>query len=113
MYIISPFIHIPGHVFEINLISKTPVISRRVERFPKIQQIYLKHKINDLKRKGFIEPSTSSFRNPIILVAYPERTNAFIKKHGDKAYEEMEKEENAEEVCAFFRFCMDLRLLLT
>jgi len=60
-------------------------------------------------RQGRIEPSSSEWNHPLLMVPYPERIVAFNAKHGARAVPELMNPANAEEVKNLFRMTSDLR----
>ena len=74
-------------------------------------QAYCAVKFPSMIKKGFIEHSTSEYRNPMHLVPYEERIKKFMSEHMDEAYDKMRDPAHADEVMAFYRFCMDFRQL--
>jgi hypothetical protein len=71
----------------------------------------MRHKVNDLLRKGMIQKSISAYRVPIMLVAYIDRIKPFLREHQTDFYEAIRKEKNAKTVCTFYRLTIDYRLL--
>ena len=58
-----------------------------------------------------LEDAKSEWCHGLVLVAYEERINRFMEKHGDAAMELIFAEEHEVEVATFFRLCIDLRML--
>ena len=80
-------------------------------KYNDIQRAFLKHKIRIMRRRAQLEDATGGYSSALVLVPYQDRIQAFTKKHGAKAAEEMWKEEHEKEVSTFFRLTQDLREL--
>ena len=102
--------HMRNHEFTIETHDKR-VIRVPNRRLSPLMQAFCAVKFPDMMEKGFIEHSTSEYRNPMHLVPYQERIKAFLEKHLDDATAKMADPAHAKEVMAFYRFCMDFRQL--
>jgi exodeoxyribonuclease III len=83
----------------------------RPRKYSVHQQAFLKAKTNIMLRMQQLEDANSEWCHGLVLVAYDERIQAFMKKHGDLAMEKMFETEHEAEVATFFRLCVDLRML--
>ena len=83
----------------------------RTRKFSVVQQAFLQAKTNIMLRMRQLEDAKSDWCHGLVLVAYEERINRFMEKHGDQAMELIFAEEHEAEVATFFRLCIDLRML--
>ena len=99
-----------GVVAEIRTTDEKP-FKCRTRKLSVVQQAFLQAKTNIMLRMKQLEETTSDWCHGLVLVAYEDRINKFVKKHGEKAMELMFEPEYEEEVATFFRLCVDLRML--
>ena len=64
-----------------------------------------------MRRRGQLEDASGGYSSALVLVPYNDRIQNFMQKHGDKAVDELWKEENEKEVSTFYRLTQDLREL--
>ena len=83
----------------------------RTRKFSVVQQAFLQAKTNIMLRMKQLEDAKSEWCHGLVLVAYEDRINRFMEKHGDAAMELIFAEEHEVEVATFFRLCIDLRML--
>ena len=83
----------------------------RPRKLSVVQQAFLQAKTNIMLRMKQLEEAKSEWCHGLVLVAYPDRIQAFTEKHGDDAMEKMFESEHEVEVATFFRLCIDLRML--
>ena len=83
----------------------------RPRKYSVVQQAFLTAKTNIMFRMKQLEDANSEWCHGLVLVAYEERIQAFMTKHGDAAMTEMFEKEHELEVATFFRLCVDLRML--
>ena len=83
----------------------------RPRKFSVVQQAFLTAKTNIMFRMRQLEDANSEWCHGLVLVAYEERIQAFMTKHGDAAMARMFEKEHELEVATFFRLCVDLRML--
>jgi exodeoxyribonuclease III len=83
----------------------------RPRKFAVVQQAFLKAKTSIMLRMKQLEDTNSEWCHGLVLVAYDERIQAFMKKHGEEAMTKMFEPEHETEVATFFRLCVDLRML--
>ena len=83
----------------------------RPRKFAVVQQAFLKAKTSIMLRMKQLEDANSEWCHGLVLVAYDDRIQAFMKKHGDEAMTKMFEAEHEAEVATFFRLCVDLRML--
>ena len=83
----------------------------RPRKLSVVQQAFLHAQSNIMLRMGQLEEANSEWCHGLVLVAYEERIQAFMEKHGDAAMAKMFEKEHEAEVATFFRLCVDLRML--
>ena len=83
----------------------------RPRKYSVVQQAFLTAKSNIMLRMKQLEDTNSEWCHGLVLVAYEERIQAFMDKHGDAAMTKMFEKEHEAEVATFFRLCVDLRML--
>ena len=83
----------------------------RPRKLSVVQQAFLQAKTNIMLRMKQLEEANSEWCHGLVLVAYEERIQAFMAKHGDVATKLMFESEHEQEVATFFRLCVDLRML--
>lgn len=83
----------------------------RTRKLSVVQQAFLQAKTNIMLRMKQLEEAKSDWCHGLVLVAYEDRINRFMEKHGEEAMEKMFHEEHEVEVATFFRLCIDLRML--
>ena len=83
----------------------------RPRKYSVVQQAFLTAKTNIMLHMKQLEDANSEWCHGLVLVAYEERIQAFMKKHGDAAMSKMFEKEHELEVATFFRLCVDLRML--
>ena len=66
----------------------------RLRRTSEMEKAFLFRKIEQMRQRGWLEPSTSEFNNPPVLVPYPAAIKAFLDTHKENVFEEMWKEEH-------------------
>jgi exodeoxyribonuclease III len=76
-----------------------------------VQKAFLHAKTNIMLRARQLEEAKSDWCHGLVLVAYEDRINAFMEKHGEAAMERLFEAEHEAEVATFFRLCVDLRML--
>ena len=97
-------------VAEVETIDDRP-FKCKARKLSVVQQAFLTAKTNIMLRMGQLEESKSDWCHGLVLVAYEDRINKFMEKHGDEAMEKLFLKEFEEEVATFFRLCIDLRML--
>ena len=95
---------------EIETIDDKP-FKCRTRKLSVIQQAFLHAKTSIMMEMKQLEEARSDWCHGLVLVAYEDRINSFMAKHGDQAMEMLFKEEHRAEVATFFRLCVDLRML--
>jgi hypothetical protein len=83
----------------------------RTRKLSVVQQAFLQAKTNIMLRMKQLEEAKSDWCHGLVLVAYEDRINAFMERHGEEAMEKLFHEEHEAEVATFFRLCIDLRML--
>jgi exodeoxyribonuclease III len=83
----------------------------RPRKFSVVQQAFLQAKTSIMLRMSQLEGTNSEWCHGLVLVAYEDRIQAFMQRHGEKAMSAMFEKEHEAEVATFFRLCVDLRML--
>ena len=83
----------------------------RPRKYSVVQQAFLTAKTNIMLHMRQLEDANSEWCHGLVLVAYEERIQAFMEKHGEAAMARMFEKEHELEVATFFRLCVDLRML--
>jgi hypothetical protein len=73
----------PDHDIEflIELLLRTPPISKRPYRMPVNELVELKKQISELQAKGFIRPSSSHWGAPVLFVEKKDGTQQIFVDH--------------------------------
>ena len=95
---------------EIETIDDKP-FKCRSRKLSVVQQAFLQAKTNIMLEMKQLEEAKSDWCHGLVLVAYEDRINSFMVKHGDEAMGKLFLDEHREEVATFFRLCVDLRML--
>jgi exodeoxyribonuclease III len=97
-------------VAEVVTTSEKP-FNCRSRKLSVTQQAFLQAKTNIMLRMKQLEEANSEWSHGLVLVAYEQRIQAFMEKHGEAAMTKMFEKEHEQEVATFFRLCVDLRML--
>ena len=97
-------------VAEIETIDDKPHKCRS-RKLSLVQQAFLQAKTNIMLGLKQLEDSKSDWCHGLVLVAYEDRINRFMEKHGEAAMGKLFEAEHEAEVATFFRLCIDLRML--
>jgi exodeoxyribonuclease III len=99
-----------GVVADVVTTSEKP-FKCRPRKLSVVQQAFLQAKTNIMLRMSQLEEANSEWCHGLVLVAYEDRIQDFMQKHGDEAMSKMFESEHEAEVATFFRLCVDLRML--
>jgi hypothetical protein len=83
----------------------------RPRKLSVVQQAFLQAKTSIMLRMKQLEEANSEWCHGLVLVAYEDRIQAFMQRHGEAAMTRMFEPEHEAEVATFFRLCVDLRML--
>ena len=99
-----------GVVAEIETMDDKPHKCRS-RKLSVVQQAFLQAKTNIMLSLKQLEEAKSDWCHGLVLVAYEDRINRFMERHGDAAMTKLFEAEHEVEVATFFRLCIDLRML--